>query len=99
MSKAQRNQVASRIRRNAVNLFTVTVTGHEEARGEEDRGGVHFGADHAVLPAFFLLCGHLSSLVCISAKGHLALLLPISSLFIGILGHEHLNPEHDHSSH
>lgn len=99
MSEAQRNQVASCIRRNAVNLFTVTVTGHGEAREEENRGGVRLGADCAVLTAVFLLCGHLSSLVRILAEGHLALLLPISSLFIGILGHEHLNPEHDHSSH
>lgn len=79
----------------------MTVTGYQEAQGKEGGEGAHLGAGraHYIFPFFLAILVHLSSLVRILAEEHMALLLPVSSLFIGILGHEHLNPEHDHSSH
>lgn len=94
MSKAQKSTSSLvHSEKCSFTLFTVTVTEYKEAQGEE-RERVYLGADRAQY--VFAPFGHLSSLVHTSAEGNLTLFH--SPLFIGILGHEHLNPEHDHSS-
>lgn len=54
---------------------------------------------HTVLTAFLLLFGAISVPWFIFQPKGTWLYFSVSSFFIGILGHEHLDPEHDHSSH
>lgn len=71
MSKAQRDKVTSCIRRNAVSFVPMTVTGCQEAQGEEGGEETHLGAGraHYIFPFLLAILVLLSSLVRILAEG------------------------------